>query len=160
MSRLMKRLRQLRLPKVAAGRFSPVLQPFGCLQAHSCLCPLQKPASGNPDIGQRKQGEELCCVFLEPAIAHFGVTELKFDNPKRMLHLGPHAGLELFGLYTGHITSRRCLPHPLPQANCQPTWRSNSSPRPAATKPCTASTCNWTSKASAPTAAPCNSKPA
>ena len=99
MSRLMNRLRQLRLPKVAAGRFSPVLQPFGCLQAHSCLCPLQKPASGHPGIGLRKQGEELCGVFLEPAIAHFGVTELTFDDPKRMLHLGPHAGLEFFGFF-------------------------------------------------------------
>ena len=108
MFRLMKRLRQLRLPKVVAGRFSPVLQPFGCLQAHSCLRPLQKPASGHPDIGQRKQGEELCGVLFETAIAHFGVTELPFDDPKRMLHLGPHAGLELLGLFCS-TRPRACI---------------------------------------------------
>ena len=35
--------------------FSASYRPFGALQTHLCLRPLQKPASGHPDIGQRKQ---------------------------------------------------------------------------------------------------------
>ena len=106
MSRLMKRQRQLHPFLAVCGGFSPELQPSGCLQAHSCLSPLHKPASGHPDIGQRKQRDELCGVFLQPPIAHLGEAELAFDNPERVLHLGPNTGLELFGLFAQRAPRR------------------------------------------------------
>jgi len=106
MSRLMKRQGQLHRILAGSGRLSPELQPFGCMQTHSCLRPLQKPASGHPDIGQRKQGDELRRVFLQPAIANLDVAELTLDDSEWMLHLGPHAGLELFGLFCDHTPRR------------------------------------------------------
>jgi len=82
MSHLVKRQRQLRLLGAATGHFSGLLPPFGGLQAHSSLRSLQKPASGHPDVGQRKQRDELCGVLGKPPIAHFDVTELALDDPK------------------------------------------------------------------------------
>ena len=108
MSRLMKRQRQQHPVLAKSGGFSLELRPFGRLQSYSCLCPLQKPASGHPNIGKRKQSDELCSVFLEPAIAHFGVTELTLDDSERMFHLGPHTGLEFLGLF-GDYTPRCVL---------------------------------------------------
>ena len=99
MSHPLKRQRKLRLLKGANGQYSDLLPPFGDLQAHSSLHPLHKPASGHPDVGQRKQRDELCGVLGKPPVAHLGVPELTLDDPKRMLHLGPHAGFELFGLF-------------------------------------------------------------
>ena len=98
MSRLMKRQRQLHSFLAVCGGFSPELQPFGCLQAHSHLSPLQKPASGHPDIGQRKQRDELCGVFLQSPIAHLAMTELAFDHPERVFQSDAHTGLEFFSL--------------------------------------------------------------
>jgi hypothetical protein len=109
MSHLVKRQRQLRLLGAATGHFSGQLSPFGGLQAHSSLRPLHKPASGHPDVGQRKQRDELCGVLGKPPVAHFDVTELALDNPKRMLHLGPHAGFELFGLFLQRAPGRVLL---------------------------------------------------
>ena len=113
MSRLVKRQSQLRLLGAATGHFLGLLPPFGYLQAHSTLRPLHKPASGHPDVGQRKQRDELCGVLGKPPVAHFDVTELALDDPKRMLHLGPHAGFELFGLFLqraqGHVLLHAAL---------------------------------------------------
>ena len=106
MSHLVKRQRQLGLLGAATGHFSGLLPPFGDLQAHSSLRPLQKPASGHPDVGQCKQRDELCGVLGKPPVAHFDVTELALDDPKRMLHLGPHAGFELFGLFVQRAPGR------------------------------------------------------
>ena len=99
MSHLVKRQRQLRLLGAATGHFLGLLSPFGDLQTHSSPRPVHKPASGHPDVGQRKQRDELRGVLGKPPVAHFEVTELALDNSKRMLHLGPHAGFELFGLF-------------------------------------------------------------
>ena len=96
---LLKRQCQLRPLKGETGRFSGLLPSFAYLHAHSTLHPLHKPASCHPDVGQRKQRNELCSIFGKPPVADLGVPELALDNPKRMLHLGPHAGLELFGLF-------------------------------------------------------------
>ena len=77
--------------------FHPIaaqLQHFGCLQTHSSLRLLQKLVSYHPDIGQRKQSDELRSVFLQPTVAHLGQAKLAFDNPERMLHLGPNTGHE------------------------------------------------------------------
>ena len=108
MSYLLKRQRRLRLLRAARGHFSGLLQPFGDLQAHSPLRPLHKPASYHPDIGQRKQRDELRSVFLEPAIAHLGMSELTLDDSKRMLHLGPDTGLEFLGFFS-ELATRRVL---------------------------------------------------
>ena len=113
----MKRQRQLRLLGAATAHFSGLLPPFGGLQAHSSLRPLHKPASGHPDVGQRKQRDELCGVLGKPPVAHFDVTELSLDNPKRMLHLGPHAGFALFGLLVQRAPGRVLLRATLSRAH-------------------------------------------
>ena len=123
MSHPLKRQCQLRLLKGATGQFSGLSWPFPDLQTHSSLRPLHKPASGHPDVGQRKQRDELRGVFGKPPVAHFDVTELALDNPKRMLHLGAHAGLELLGLFV-HAPQGVCfcaLRLPGRTATCQST---------------------------------------
>ena len=109
MFHLLKRPRRLRPLETKTGRFSGLLPPFPDLQAHSSLHPLHKPASGHPDVGQRKQRDELRGVLGKPPVAHFGVPELALDDPKRMLHLGPHAGLELLGLFVQRAPGRVLL---------------------------------------------------
>ena len=99
MFHLLKRPRRLRPLETKTGRFSGLFLSFARLQTHSSLRPLHKPASGHPDVGQRKQRDELRRVFGKPPVAHFDVTELALDNPKRMLHFGAYAGLELLGLF-------------------------------------------------------------
>jgi hypothetical protein len=51
------------------------------------------------------------------------VPELALDDPKRMLHLGPHAGFELFGLFVQHAPGRVLLRLRFPgrMATCQAT---------------------------------------
>ncbi len=99
MSHLLKRPRRTRLLRAATGHFSCLLPPFGDLEVHSFLHPLHKPASGHPDVGQRKQRDKLRGVFSKTPVAHFDVIELTLDDSKRMLHLGAHPGFELFGLF-------------------------------------------------------------
>ena len=94
----MKHTRQLHPALVVSSDISAEFQPLGCLQAHSCLGPLQKYLSGHPDIGQRKQRQELGRVLGQPAIANLAVTELAFDHPKGVFHFGAHTGLELLSL--------------------------------------------------------------
>ena len=117
MSPVLKRPRRLRPWKAETGRFSSLLPPFGDLQAHSSLHPLHKPASGHPDIGQRKQRDELCGVLGKTPVANLGVPELTLDDPKRMLHLGPHAGFELFGLFVQRAPGRVLLRAALTRAH-------------------------------------------
>ena len=117
MCHLVKRQRKLRLLVAAIGHFSGLLPPFGDLRTHSSLHPLHKPASGHPDVGQRKQRDELRGVLGKPPVAHFDVTELALDNPKRMLHLGAHAGLELLGLFLQCAPGRVLLRLTLPRAH-------------------------------------------
>ena len=64
----------------------------------SCHGPLHERASGHPQIAQRKQRHQLSRILGQPFVAYLGKTELAFDDAKRMLHFGPHTGLELFGL--------------------------------------------------------------
>ena len=109
MSHSLKRQCQLRLLKGKTGRFSGRLWPFPDLQAHSSLRPVHKPASSHPDIGQRKQRDELRGILGKPPVAHFEVTELALDDPKRMLHFGAHAGFELFGLFVQRAPGRVLL---------------------------------------------------
>ena len=109
MSHPLKRQCQLRLLKGANGQFSCPLLSFGYLQTRSPRHPLHQPASDHPDIGQRKQRDELRGVFGKTPVAHLGVPELALDNPKRMLHLGLHAGFELLSLFVQRSPGRMLL---------------------------------------------------
>ena len=40
----------------------------------------------HPQIGQRKQGDDLASVLLQSAIANLGKTELLLDDPERMFN--------------------------------------------------------------------------
>ena len=117
MSHPLKRQCQSRRLKGATGQISGRLPPFGDLQTHSSLRPVHKPASDHPDVGQRKQRNELRRGFGKTPVAHFDVAELALDNPKRMLHLGPHAGFELFGLFVQRAPGRVLLRLTLPRAH-------------------------------------------
>jgi GalNAc-alpha-(1->4)-GalNAc-alpha-(1->3)-diNAcBac-PP-undecaprenol alpha-1,4-N-acetyl-D-galactosaminyltransferase len=84
--------------------FCSDMEPFqaagGCLpaaQKHSSLRPLQKPASGHPQITQRKQRHELLSVLGQAFVANLGETELTLDHSEGVLHLGTHTGLHLLG---------------------------------------------------------------
>ncbi len=66
-------------------------------QAHSSLRG-QQAAPGHPQVGQRKQRVELRGVLLEAAVTHLDVAELALDHPKRVLYLGPDAGLDSLDL--------------------------------------------------------------
>ena len=92
-----------------SGGSFPELQPFGCMQTHSYLSPLQKRASSHPDIRQRKQRDELRGVFLQSPTAHLAMTELAFDYPKRVFHFGAHTGLEFFSLLGERAPGRMLL---------------------------------------------------
>ncbi len=49
-------------------------------------------------------------VVLPPEDVYLGVTELTFDNAKRMPHLGSQTGLKFLGLFC-ELTPRRALLH-------------------------------------------------
>jgi len=57
---------------------------------------MNQSLSDDPQIAQRKQGDELRCVLGQPSVARLAVAKLALDHPKRMLHLGAHTGLEFF----------------------------------------------------------------
>ena len=50
------------------------------------LATFHKHPSSHPDVGQRKQRDQLRRVLLQPLITHLDVAELALDYPKRMLH--------------------------------------------------------------------------
>ncbi len=106
MPHLRKRQHRLRQTKGLAGHFSGYWPFADALHAGG---PCKKPASGHPDIGERKRRDELCGVLRKARVAHFDVSKLTFDHPKRMLHLGPHTGLELFGLFVQRAPERVLL---------------------------------------------------
>ena len=84
---------------------TPGLPPFEAtaghllaLKAHSSLRSLNNSLSGHPQIAQSKQRHQLRRVLGKPFVAHLGKAKLALDDPKRVLHLGPYAGLDLLGL--------------------------------------------------------------
>lgn len=52
----------------------------------------------HPQIGECKQHQDLLRVLLQPTVARLDVTELLLDDPKRMLHFGADARLDLLKL--------------------------------------------------------------
>lgn len=71
------------------------LRHLGRWQTHSCLQP-QQSAPRHPQIGERKQRVQLRRVLGQSQVAHLHVAELALDDPKRVFHLGPDAGLDVF----------------------------------------------------------------
>ena len=96
----------MRVVSARCDRLFTASQPLGFLQAHSGLIPLQKSLPDHPDIGQGKQGHELGRVLGNAPVARLVVTELAFDDSKRVFHFGAHTGLELFGLLGEHAAGR------------------------------------------------------
>ena len=48
-----------------------------------------------------------CAVFFgQPAVVHLGITKLTIDNVKRIIHLGPHTGIEFVGLLHNRVPRR------------------------------------------------------
>ena len=78
------------------------------MQTHSCLRLLHKHPSGRPDVGQRKQRDQLRRVLLHSPITHLNVAKLALDHPERMLHLGTDTGPEFLGLLN-EMAPRRVL---------------------------------------------------
>lgn len=58
--------------------------------------PRTQRSTCHPLIGQREQRGQLRRVFGQPSVAHLHVAELALDDSKRVLHLGPDAGFEVF----------------------------------------------------------------
>lgn len=67
------------------------------LQTHSSPCSYQLPAR-HPKIIQGKQRDQLSGVLGQPFVAYLGKAKLALNDSERMLHLGPHPGLELLDL--------------------------------------------------------------
>ena len=62
-----------------------------------------------PQIAQREQRAQSCCVFSQSTISNFGESELTLDYPKGMLDLGPNARfdfLEPRGAYSWFFCSQ------------------------------------------------------
>ena len=77
------------------------------LQAHSCLQPLNNSLSYHPQVGQRKHHQQLAGVLGQAPLARPAMTELTLNHPKRMLHLGADASLELFKLIRQCVADSR-----------------------------------------------------
>ena len=76
---------------------------FGKQQTHSCL--LHRWAfAHHPQIGERKQHQDLLRVLLQPTVARLDVAELLLDDPKRVFHFGADARLDLLELLGQLVT--------------------------------------------------------
>ena len=49
------------------------------------------------NVGQSKLHYQFAIVLHQPTVTSLGKTELAFDDPKRMLNLGPYAGFKVLG---------------------------------------------------------------
>ena len=79
----------------ASGQFAGCFRALGPLRAHSSLCPLEESAPRHPQIAQGEQRVQLRRVLGQSSVAHLDVTELSLDDPKRVLDLRSHAGLQM-----------------------------------------------------------------
>eukprot|EP00952_Eustigmatos_sp_NYUAD-ZCMA_P003416 14924-Eustigmatos_ZCMA.PRE.1 len=80
------------------GRWLPCWRPSGLQWAHSSPGLAQKPSAHHPQIAQRKQRVQLRLVLGQAAIAQLHMSELTLDDPERMLHFRPDAGLHVLEL--------------------------------------------------------------
>ena len=64
---------------------------------------------GHPQVRQRKQRFELQRVFLQAPVAHARKPELALDHAKRVLDLGPDAGLALLDFVHERVDGTVCL---------------------------------------------------
>ena len=91
----------------ALGPLGPVFGLSPTLQVHSCLQPLQFSLAHHPLVGKRKHHQELADVLGQAPVTCFAVSKLTLDHPKRVLHLGADARLELFKLLREHVADPR-----------------------------------------------------
>lgn len=79
-----------------------------CIPANFIVSPIsgrtldvesEQSSLGNQQIGQAEQREELRRVLGQPFVAHLLHAEDILDDVKRMLNLGPDAGLEFLDLF-------------------------------------------------------------
>jgi len=77
------------------------------LQAHSCLQPLNNSLAHHPQVGQRKHHQQLARVLGQSSVTRFAVSKPTLDHPKRVLHLGSDARLELFKLIRQGVADQR-----------------------------------------------------
>jgi hypothetical protein len=73
------------------------------LQARSCLRPVHYSFAHHPQIRQQKNHQQLAGVLGQAPVTRLAVPELTLDDPKRVLYLGPEAGLELLQLVTQRV---------------------------------------------------------
>lgn len=71
----------------------------------SSLGHFQKPRARHPQIAQRKQRHQVGRILGPPPVLDLYEAKLPLDDPKRVYHLGPNAGL---GLLRG-VPGRRSL---------------------------------------------------
>lgn len=83
--------------QAACGPYEPALQPFGRLQAYSYL-PSHQISTHHPQVGQHEQRTQPLGALRQASVSHLGVAELALDHPKRVLNLGPGAGLDALNL--------------------------------------------------------------
>ena len=94
------------------GLFEPPCGHLPKLHAHSSCWPLNNSFSHHPQVGQRKQRDQLSRVFDQVPIPILTVAKLAFDHPEVMLHFGRDAGLDLFQLVDHGVYSFVLLQFP------------------------------------------------
>ncbi len=66
---------------------------FARRRAHSSHGALQNPLAHHPQVRQCEHHQQLAHVLGQAPITRLAMSELAFDHPKRVLHLGTNAGL-------------------------------------------------------------------
>ncbi|CQR41666.1 conserved hypothetical protein [Thiomonas sp. CB3] len=72
---------------------SPVFGLVPALQTHSSHGALQNALAHHPQVRQCEHHQQLARVLGQAPITCLAMSELAFDHPKRVLHLGTNAGL-------------------------------------------------------------------
>jgi hypothetical protein len=82
-----------------SSSFDPSGPVFGhspTVWAHSCPQSLNYSLAHHPQVGQRKNHQQLTGVLGQASVSRLAMSELTLDHPKRMLHLGAVTGFALF----------------------------------------------------------------
>jgi len=83
--------------------FRAIPRRFAKQQTHSCLLH-HRALAHYPQVGERKQHQDLLRVLLQPTVARLDVADLPLDDPKRMLHFGADARLDFLKLLGQPVT--------------------------------------------------------